>query len=51
MKNIFISLGLIILITSCNSESNLEINLEKTTNVQKETKTKLGAENNSLASD
>ena len=29
MKNIFITLGLIILITSCNSESNLEINLQQ----------------------
>ena len=29
MKNIRISLGLMILITSCNSESNLEINLQQ----------------------
>ena len=28
MKKIFITLGLIILITPCNSESNLEINLQ-----------------------
>ena len=29
MKNICITLGLIILMTSCNSESNLEINLQQ----------------------
>ena len=29
MKNICITLGLIILMTSCNPESNLEINLQQ----------------------